>query len=164
MTLARRMWLASAALALLVGAGHLRVELGVAPRGDHDDGDRAQATVSAELLEHFDPAQAGEHDVENDEVRPILAREREGLGAVAGFDEAVTGSEHGPDELAQARVVVADENRCAAVIGCRMLSWFVHRDWRCGGAVPCKSSHRSPTAEAGAGDVRSAARIPPSRC
>ena len=62
------------------------------------------------------------------------------LDAVGRLDEAIARAKNGPDELAQARVVVADENRRGVEVGCGLWSWFVHRTGRGGGAGSSKSS------------------------
>ena len=113
----------------------------MAPGGDDDDGDRLQLVVRPQLLQHLDPGEARQHHVEHDQLRRLLAGERERLDAVRRLDEAVAGSEHGPDELTQARVVVADENRRGAVVGCGLLCSFVHRWRRGGGSGLSQSSH-----------------------
>ena len=73
--------------------------------------------VAADLLEHLDPGEAGQHHVEDDQVGGELARRGERLGAVRRLQEAIAAPEHRADELAQARVVVADEDRRAVGVG-----------------------------------------------
>src|SRR5215212_8764370 len=58
-----------------VGAGDLHLDLRVAPGGYDDDGDLLERVSRAQLLEHLDPAQAGQHHVEHDQVRSVLTGE-----------------------------------------------------------------------------------------
>ena len=134
--------------AQLVGVERLRdeaigscdpcIELGVAPGRDHDHEHVLQVLVVADCLQHLDPAEARKHDIEDDQVGVELPRGDERLGSVRGLDEAVARPEHGSDELPQARVVVADENRRGVRVGCGLKCWSTVCG-RGGGRRDCQS-------------------------
>lgn len=81
---------------------------GVSLRGEHDDGN---AVALADELEHFDSAEAGKHDIENDEVDVVF---KGALGTELTIEAALDGEAFGREEfgehLAQLGIVVDDEN------------------------------------------------------
>ena len=84
--------------------------------GEHDDGNGGAAT---ELGEDFEAVEAGEHDVEEDEVEGSgIVRGEGGAGeaggpVVDGVDGVARTLEEFGDELTETDVVVNDEDRCA---------------------------------------------------
>jgi hypothetical protein len=86
----------------------------LAPRGEHEDSHVARGWLCAQLLEHIVAGRTGEHQVEHDEGRPLLARRGQRVWAggcrrhaVAGFHEMVG------DEGDDVRLVVDDEHALA---------------------------------------------------
>jgi hypothetical protein len=62
-------------------------------------------------LENVDSTEAREHQVEDDEVRPVFAGEGQRFIAVACLHDAIASADDDPDELPQIFVVLADEDR-----------------------------------------------------
>ena len=98
---------------IVVGAGveaEDAVLLGTAG-GEHDDGNGGAA---AELGEDFEAVEAGEHDVEEDEIEGVFRSAGEAGGTVVDGVEGIAGAlEEFGDELTETDVIVNDQNRCA---------------------------------------------------
>ena len=73
----------------------------------------AQVLVGTEAREHLEAAEPWQHQVEDDDVGLDLARQLERGHAVACFGEEIAIVERCANELAERRLVVADQNRLA---------------------------------------------------
>lgn len=83
----------------------------MAPRAHDDDGSFGTRQAFPELAEDLEATLSGQHQIEDDQVRPQPERELERLFAVMGFDESVFVAEDGADERSQSLIVLADEDR-----------------------------------------------------
>ena len=82
-----------------------------AARGEHEYRDIARGVVTAQLLEHVEPGQPGEHQVEDDDRGAFLPRETECVLAVRGGGDAVAGfREVVRDEGDNVRLIVDDKD------------------------------------------------------
>ena len=90
-----------------------RPEVGAPAARDEDDLRRA----AGELLGYLEAAQIGQHDVEHDQLRLELARERESGGSIGGlaYDLEVLAFEQLARGGTEGRVVVDDQNGGAHV-------------------------------------------------
>ena len=85
------------------GEADLEIRLAVA-RGEHEDG---HAPVALDLAAHAEPVEAGQHQVEHDEVGAEAAAEIDALVAVAGrLDLESLGRQPGRDRGGDARLVL----------------------------------------------------------
>src|SRR6266851_3614729 len=75
---------------------------------DRDDWCSREAWILSKPCEHLQAALAGQHEVEEDEVRLLCGREPDGLHTVACLDEPVDAGEDDADQRAYARIVFAD--------------------------------------------------------
>ena len=108
---------------------------------------RAHAAARApQAAHHLEPVEAGQHQVEHDEVGPALAGQRERRGPSRGDARLVAGAlEVAGDDLGDRRLVVDDQHRPAPVAVCVPPS-------DCGGlrgGRPRPRPSRSPTRWAG---------------
>ena len=104
----------------VVGPGFDRPDLllGVARR-DHHDGQVRRGRVLADPPAHLVAVHAGHHDVEQDDVRPLLAQHRQRLLAGRRRQHPVPArAQHGVEQPDVRRLVVDDEDDRA------------HRPWR----------------------------------
>ena len=81
------------------------------PGGDHEHGHLPEMLVGTDACEHLEAAEPGQHEVEHHEVRLDLTRQLERGHAVACFREEIPVVERCANELAERRLVVADQNR-----------------------------------------------------
>ena len=82
-----------------------------AARRQHDDRD---GRTPPQLREQFEPVERGQHDVQQDQIEGPVQRARQTGGPVMhGLDRVTGAGEKLRDQLAQAHVVIDNQNRCA---------------------------------------------------
>jgi hypothetical protein len=79
--------------------------------GEHDDRRARKVRIAAQLTKHLEPASAGHHHVEHDDVGTMATSQFERLVSVTRLEDLVVpGSEGGSNELPENGFVVAEKN------------------------------------------------------
>lgn len=107
---------------VVVGTGFQTRDLGlfVAARREHDDGHAAGALVAAQAARQIDAALAGQHPVQQDQIRQFRLQQPQCGFGVGGAQRVVTGAgERDADQFLDGRFVLDDKNAghdgCASV-------------------------------------------------
>jgi len=91
--------------------------VGLLPPRRQEDHRRARPRPLLQAAHHLDPVEAGQHQVEDDEVGPVQLGEPQRLGPVTGLPGLVTGPlDVAGDDLDDRRLVVDDEDGAAALL------------------------------------------------
>ena len=85
--------------------------LGVGFGGDRDDRHERERRIRFDPPADFHPVHLGHHDIQQDQVRLLRSRERQGFFAVGGREDLIpVGGEAGLEDVQVHGVVVRDEN------------------------------------------------------
>ena len=90
---------------------------GVVMRRDEDDGNVTRQRVGLELAANLEAIHARHHDVEQDQVGPVLAADLQGLGAAQGLEHAVIRRERLVEHLDVERLVVDHQQGVPGPVG-----------------------------------------------